>query len=64
MDFDEPKPEPDLTLKMLERQDLSTLSVGDLKERIASLQAEIARCEGALGDRGVTRAEAEKLFRL
>jgi len=64
MDIEEPKPEPDLTLKTIARQDLSTLSVGDLEERIASLKAEIARCEAALGDRGSTRAEAEKLFRI
>lgn len=64
MDFDEPKPQPDFTLKLIARQDLSTLSVGDLEERIASLKAEIARCESALGDRGSTRAAAEKLFRL
>jgi uncharacterized small protein (DUF1192 family) len=64
MDIEEPKPEPDLTLKAIARQDLSTLSVGDLEERIASLKAEIARCEAALGDRGSTRAEAEKLFRI
>jgi uncharacterized small protein (DUF1192 family) len=64
MDFEEPKQAPDLTLKTICKQELSTLSVGDLEERIASLKAEIARCEQALGDRGSTRAAAEKLFRL
>lgn len=64
MDFDEPKPAPDLTLKNISKQDLTTLSVGDLEERIASLKAEMARCEAALGDRGSSRAAAEKLFKL
>lgn len=64
MDFDEPQEAPDLTLKLLKKQDLSTLSADDLEERIASLKAEIARCEAALGERGSTRAAAEKLFKI
>lgn len=64
MEFEEPKQEPDFTLQKICKQDLSTLSVGDLEERIASLKAEIARCERALGERGSTRAAAEKLFRI
>ncbi|MBB5518584.1 DUF1192 domain-containing protein [Amphiplicatus metriothermophilus] len=64
MDFDEPQETPDLTLKSLKKQDLSTLSVDDLEERIASLKAEIARCEAALGARGSTRAAAEKMFKI
>ncbi len=62
---DEPINEkPDLTLGFLAKQDLYTMSVGDLEERIASLKAEIARCEAAMKDRGDTRSEAEKLFKL
>jgi uncharacterized small protein (DUF1192 family) len=34
-----------------------------LQERIASLKAEIVRCENALGMRSDTRAAAEKLFK-
>lgn len=64
MEIDEPKQDPDFTLQALSKQDLSTLSVGDLEERIASLKAEISRCESTLGERGSTRAEAEKLFRI
>lgn len=64
MEFEEPKQDPDLTLQKICKQDLSTLLVGDLEERIASLKAEIARCERALGERGSTRAAAEKLFRI
>jgi uncharacterized small protein (DUF1192 family) len=64
MDIDEPKEQPDFTLLKIGKQDLYTMSVSDLEERVASLKAEIARCEKALGERGSTRAEAEKLFRL
>ncbi|GAB4527444.1 MAG: hypothetical protein Kow00133_16350 [Amphiplicatus sp.] len=64
MNFDEPQEAPDLTLKSLKKQDLSTLSADDLEERIAALKAEIARCEAALGERGSTRAAAEKLFKI
>lgn len=61
---DEPlNDKPDLTLGHLAKQDLYTLSVGDLEERIAALKAEIARCEAALNDRGSSRSEAEKLFK-
>ena len=64
MDEEQPKAQPDPTLKSLSKQDLYSLSVGDLEERISSLKEEIARCEKALGDRGSTRAAAEKLFKL
>lgn len=62
---DEPlNDKPDMTLGYLAKQDLYTLSVGDLEERIAALKAEIARCEAAMNDRGSTRSEAEKLFKI
>lgn len=63
MDIDEPKETPDLTLTKLGKQDLYTMSVGDLQERITSLKAEIDRCEAALGARSDTKAAAEKLFK-
>lgn len=63
MDIDEPKEQPDLTLQKLGKQDLYTMSVGDLNERIASLKTEIARCELALGARNDTKSAAEKLFK-
>lgn len=63
MDDDALNEKPDLTLGFLAKQDLYTLSVDDLNERIASLKAEIARCEAALNDRGSSRSEAEKLFK-
>lgn len=64
MDIEEPREVPDLTLSKLGRQDLYTMSVGDLEERIASLKAEIERCEKALAERGTTRDAAEKLFKI
>ena len=63
MDIEEPTEQPDLTLEKIGKQDLYSMSVGDLEERIASLKAEIVRCEKALQDRGSTKAEAEKLFK-
>ena len=61
---DEPlNDKPDMTLGYLAKQDLYTLSVGDLEERVAALKAEIERCEAALNDRGSSRSEAEKLFK-
>ena len=63
MDPEELSEKPDMTLGFLKKQDLYGLSVGDLKERVAALKAEIARCEAAMSDRGDTRAEAEKLFK-
>ncbi len=62
---DEPLNErPDLTLGYLKKQDLYTLSVSDLEERIEALKVEITRCEAALKDRGSSKSEAEKLFKL
>lgn len=55
---------PDLTLDKLGKQDLYSLSAADLEERIASLRAEIARCEQEIAKRGSTRSAAEKLFKL
>lgn len=63
MDEEALNEKPDLALKFLAKQDLYTMSVDDLQERIEALRAEIKRCEAALGDRGGARAEAEKLFK-
>lgn len=64
MDDDALNEKPDMSLGYLAKQDLYGLSVDDLEARIAALQAEIKRCEVAIGDRGSTHAEAEKLFKL
>lgn len=44
-------------------QDLTTLSVGDLTERVGTLKGEIARLEQELRSRGATKQAAEELFR-
>ncbi|MER2535690.1 MAG: DUF1192 domain-containing protein [Rhizobiaceae bacterium] len=44
-------------------QDLSTLSVGELNDRIALLKGEIARLEAELRSKGTTRSAADALFR-
>lgn len=62
---DEPLNEkPDLSLKNISKQDLYALSIKDLEERIDALKNEILRCEQAMKDRGDTRTEAEKLFKI
>ncbi len=64
MDEEALNEKPDLTLSYLVKQDLYEMSVGDLEERINALKAEIKRCETALSDRGSSRSEADKLFKL
>lgn len=44
-------------------QDLATLSVGELRERIEQLQTEIARLEVELATKDTTKAAAEALFK-
>lgn len=44
-------------------QDLSLLSVDELRERIGQLKVEIERLEGELVAKGSTRQAAEALFR-
>jgi|CXWK01.1.fsa_nt_gi uncharacterized small protein (DUF1192 family) len=56
--------EPTKRMKIHEiGQDLEALSVGDLKERISQLRAEIDRLEAELAAKGSTKAAAEALFR-
>ena len=63
MEDDRPKEAPDLTLEKIGKQDLYTMSIGDLSARIASLKAEVARCEAAIATRNDTRSAADKLFK-
>ncbi len=63
MEDDRPRELPDLTLEKIGKQDLYTMSVGDLAARIENLKAEIARCEAAIATRNDTRSAADKLFR-
>jgi uncharacterized small protein (DUF1192 family) len=43
--------------------DLTLLSVDELKERIAALQAEIARLEGAMRGKEASRSSADTFFK-
>lgn len=54
MDDLEPRPAPAL--------DLERLSEGDLKERIAALQAEIDACQAELDRKQAHRSAADALF--
>jgi uncharacterized small protein (DUF1192 family) len=44
------------------REDLDLFSVGDLEERIAALEAEIARARAQIGRKQSGRAAADALF--
>ncbi|MEJ1157461.1 DUF1192 domain-containing protein [Prosthecomicrobium sp. N25] len=45
-------------------QDLSLLSVGDLEERIAILEAEVARLRAAVEARRKSRSAADSVFKI
>ncbi|MGQ0661739.1 DUF1192 domain-containing protein [Sphingosinicella sp.] len=64
MDLDELFPDkPDDPLKLLTKQDLDPLSVDELHDRIAVLEAEIARVKAKLDASVSFRASAEDLFK-
>lgn len=44
-------------------QDLSLLSVGELRERVETLRAEIARLEETISAKQVSKSAAEGVFR-
>ena len=50
-------------LANLVRQDLDPLSVAELEERIATLKAEINRCEGKIAFATRHRSVADALFK-
>lgn len=62
MDMDE-LPRPGDPLALLRRQDLDPLSVAELEERIAALEAEIARTRAKLAGATAFRSAADALFR-
>ena len=62
MDDDSPRSRNDL-LKQLGGQDLDPFSVAELEERIASLDAEIARTRRKMEAAVNHRASADALFR-
>lgn len=53
----------DDALLILSRQDLDPFSIDELEERIAILQAEIARAKAHIDAASSTKASAEALFR-
>jgi uncharacterized small protein (DUF1192 family) len=64
MDLDELFPDkPADPLAGLVKQDLDPLSIEELKERIATLQAEIARVEAHIERVNRDRSAAEELFK-
>ncbi|HEY5711589.1 MAG TPA: DUF1192 domain-containing protein [Allosphingosinicella sp.] len=64
MDIDELFPDkPDDPLTLLTKQDLDPLSVEELRDRIAILQAEIARVQAKLDASVSFRASADDLFK-
>ncbi len=58
----EPRPARDASLTALRREDLDAYSVEDLKERIALLEAEIARSRAAIDGKSSQRNAADALF--
>ncbi|HEU0161140.1 MAG TPA: DUF1192 domain-containing protein [Rhizomicrobium sp.] len=60
MDVDEPRGKPP---EILLGEDISALSAHELEQRIARLDAEIARCRAAIAARHATKSAAESFFR-
>ena len=60
--FDEDAPKKTSSAHVI-GQDLSLLSVGELRERVEQLKQEISRIETELGAKGTTKDAAEALFR-
>jgi uncharacterized small protein (DUF1192 family) len=60
MDADEPRKK---AVMPVVGEDISTLSAHELKERIAILEAEIARHQAAIQARDATRSAAESFFK-
>ena len=58
----EPRPARGAPLIALTREDLDGYSVEDLKERIAALEAEIARSQTAIDGKSSQRNAADALF--
>lgn len=54
---------PDDPLVALGRQDLDPMSIDELRERIETLKAEIARVEAHMNQAETHRSAAEELFK-
>lgn len=58
----EPRPQRGAALGMLAREDLDLYSVEELTERIAALEAEIARDRAAIEKKNSRKSAADALF--
>lgn len=58
----EPRPARGAALVMLAREDLDVYSVTELTERIAALEAEIARDRAAIEKKNSRKSDADALF--
>lgn len=63
MDIEDLAPRPDDPLKALAKEDLGTLSIDELAERIAALKAEIGRVEQAMNGKKQSLNAADSIFR-
>ena len=58
----EPRPRRDEALSALRREDLDAYSVEDLTDRVAELEAEIARSRAAMDAKRAKKSAADALF--
>ena len=58
----EPRPQRGAALALLAREDLDLYSVEELTERIAALEAEIARDRAAIEAKSAKKSAADALF--
>ncbi|MES2835474.1 MAG: DUF1192 domain-containing protein [Pseudomonadota bacterium] len=58
----EPRPARGAALVMLAREDLDLYSIEELNERIAALEAEIARDRAAIDKKNSRKSDADALF--
>lgn len=63
MHDDDDRPKPSGPMAALAVEDIELLSVEELADRIARLEAEIARTRRMQDRKGVSRSVAESLFR-
>ena len=63
MDIEDLAPRPDKPLKALAKEELGTLSIDELGERIEALKAEIVRVEQALAQKKSSLNAADSVFR-
>lgn len=63
MDIEDLAPRPDQPLKALAKEELGTLSIDELDDRIEALKAELARVEQALARKKDSLNAADSVFR-